>query len=163
MTRLLYTTGNGEFEEDLNYVLPPLQCNEVRVKAIKTGVCRSDIAMMQGKFGPLPMNMQGHEGLGEVIDAGCEVDKSIIADAVPKITGNETLLDIIDKQDPYYQGSDYEKGKKVKIKQGTETVEVETLVPNDKSDFTANKAYFIIEENKFYIFDGAKLIPLLGV
>ena len=78
MTRLLYTTGNGEFEEDLNYVLPPLQCNEVRVKAIKTGVCRSDIAMMQGKFGPLPMNMQGHEGLGEVIDAGCEVDKTII-------------------------------------------------------------------------------------
>ena len=51
----------------------------------------------------------------------------------------------------------------MKIKQGTETVEVETLVPNDKSDFTANKAYFIIEENKFYIFDGAKLIPLLGV
>ena len=92
-----------------------------------------------------------------------EVEKSIIADAVPKITGNENLLDIIDKQNPYYQGSDYEKGKKVKIKQGTETVEVETLVPNDKSDFTANKAYFIIEENKFYIFDGAKLIPLLGV
>ena len=78
MVRLLYTTGNGAFVEDLNYVLPPLQCNEIKVKAIKTGVCRSDIDMMQGKFGPLPTNMQGHEGLGQVIDAGCEVDKSII-------------------------------------------------------------------------------------
>ena len=36
MTRLLYTTGNGEFEEDLNYVLSPLQDNDIRVKAVKT-------------------------------------------------------------------------------------------------------------------------------
>ena len=34
-----------------------------------TGVCRSDIAMMNGTFGMLPLHMQGHEGLGQVIQA----------------------------------------------------------------------------------------------
>ena len=82
MTRLLYTTGSGVFEEDLNYVLPPLGDNEIKVKAVKTGVCRSDIAMMMGKFGPLPMNMQGHEGLGQVIEVGKKVDKSIVGNYV---------------------------------------------------------------------------------
>ena len=82
MTRLLYTTGNGKFEENLNYVLPPLQDNDIRVKAVKTGVCRSDIDMMIGKFGPLPMNMQGHEGLGKVVEVGKKVDGSIIGSYV---------------------------------------------------------------------------------
>ena len=34
-----------------------------------TGVCRSDIAMMNGTFGMLPLHMQGHEGLGQVVQA----------------------------------------------------------------------------------------------
>ena len=35
-----------------------------------TGVCRSDIDMMMGNFGPLPLGMQGHEGLGQVTRVG---------------------------------------------------------------------------------------------
>ena len=35
-----------------------------------TGVCRSDIDMMTGNFGPLPLSMQGHEGLGQVTQVG---------------------------------------------------------------------------------------------
>ena len=29
--------------------------------------------MMNGKFGPLPLEMQGHEGLGEVLECGKDV------------------------------------------------------------------------------------------
>ena len=37
--------------------------------------------MMQGKFGS-SMNMQGHEGLGKVIEVGKKVDRSIIGSYV---------------------------------------------------------------------------------
>lgn len=67
MVRLLYTTGNGKFEETSTYNIPDTKSDEIRVKAVMTGVCRSDIAMMNGTFGPLPLHMQGHEGLGQVI------------------------------------------------------------------------------------------------
>jgi D-arabinose 1-dehydrogenase-like Zn-dependent alcohol dehydrogenase len=67
MVRLLYTTGNGKFEETRTYNIPDTKPNEIRVRAVMTGVCRSDIAMMNGTFGPLPLHMQGHEGLGQVI------------------------------------------------------------------------------------------------
>lgn len=67
MVRLLYTTGNGKFEETRTYNIPDTKSDEIRVRAVMTGVCRSDIAMMNGTFGPLPLHMQGHEGLGQVI------------------------------------------------------------------------------------------------
>lgn len=67
--RLLYTTGNGAFNETL-WDKPEIQENEIEVKAVLTGVCRSDIDMMQGTFGPLPLSMQGHEGLGQVTKVG---------------------------------------------------------------------------------------------
>src|SRR6056300_875247 len=67
MVRLLYTTGNGKFEETRTYNISDTKPNEIRVRAVMTGVCRSDIAMMNGTFGPLPLHMQGHEGLGQVI------------------------------------------------------------------------------------------------
>lgn len=69
MNRLLYTTGRGHFEET-TYDYPVSKAKHIIVKNIMTGVCRSDIDMMTGKFGPLPLGMQGHEGLGEVIDVG---------------------------------------------------------------------------------------------
>ena len=72
MTRCLQTTGQGYFEE-VAYELPPLTENEICVRAVMTGVCRSDIDMMQGNFGPLPLHMQGHEGLGEVIGIGANI------------------------------------------------------------------------------------------
>lgn len=79
--RLLYTEGNGEFKEG-EYELPELKPNQIRVKSILTGVCRSDIDMMNGKFGPLPLGMQGHEGLGEVLDIGTDIHNVQLGDIV---------------------------------------------------------------------------------
>jgi D-arabinose 1-dehydrogenase-like Zn-dependent alcohol dehydrogenase len=70
--RCLQTTGQGHFEE-VSYEVPPCGEDQIRVRNIMTGVCRSDIDMMQGNFGPLPLSMQGHEGLGQVVDVGSEV------------------------------------------------------------------------------------------
>lgn len=72
MTRILHTIGNGKFEES-SWECPPCSESGIIVKAIMTGVCRSDIDMMIGGFGPLPINMQGHEGLGQVIAVGSKV------------------------------------------------------------------------------------------
>jgi threonine dehydrogenase-like Zn-dependent dehydrogenase len=73
MTRVLATTGQGTFFET-TIDIPDCDENGIQVRAIMTGVCRSDIDMMQGNFGPLPLNMQGHEGLGQVIKVGKNVE-----------------------------------------------------------------------------------------
>jgi D-arabinose 1-dehydrogenase-like Zn-dependent alcohol dehydrogenase len=72
MTKCLQTTGLGFFEE-VEYDVPSFGTDEILVRAVMTGVCRSDIDMMQGNFGPLPLSMQGHEGLGKVIGRGSNV------------------------------------------------------------------------------------------
>jgi len=72
MTRCLQTTGQGYFEE-VEYNKPEPTSDQIEVRAIMTGVCRSDIDMMQGNFGPLPLSMQGHEGLGQVTKIGAKV------------------------------------------------------------------------------------------
>ena len=69
---ILQTIGDGEFREGV-YEVPEMGKDEIRVKNIMTGVCRSDIDMMVGNFGPLPLHMQGHEGLGMVVDVGTNV------------------------------------------------------------------------------------------
>ena len=70
--KILTTLGDGNFIEG-DYVLPPLDDYSIRVKSIFTGVCRSDIYMMQGNFPLLPMQMHGHEGLGQVVERGSKV------------------------------------------------------------------------------------------
>jgi D-arabinose 1-dehydrogenase-like Zn-dependent alcohol dehydrogenase len=72
MTRCLQTTGQGFFEE-VEYDKPEPTSDQIEVRAVMTGVCRSDIDMMQGNFGPLPLEMQGHEGLGIVTKVGALV------------------------------------------------------------------------------------------
>ena len=67
--RALVTDGNGAFYES-TYVIPELQDGDILVKAMMTGVCRSDIAMMQGDFQLLPTSMHGHEGLGVNVVTG---------------------------------------------------------------------------------------------
>ena len=81
MTRCLQTTGQGYFEE-VEYNVPSFGTDEIWVRAVMTGVCRSDIDMMQGNFGPLPLSMQGHEGLGKVIGCGSNVKDVDIGDFV---------------------------------------------------------------------------------
>jgi D-arabinose 1-dehydrogenase-like Zn-dependent alcohol dehydrogenase len=78
---VLYTSGQGHFEQR------PWQCpnpkhDEIRVASVYTGVCRSDIDMMQGNFGPLPIHMMGHEGVAEVIELGVSVTDVKIGDYV---------------------------------------------------------------------------------
>ena len=70
--KILYTEGKGTFEEK-DFELPAIGPNQIRVQTKMTGVCRSDIDMMNGKFGPLPLEMQGHEGLGEVLEIGEDI------------------------------------------------------------------------------------------
>ena len=67
--KILTTQGKGDFIE-CDYFLPPLEKLEIRVKSVLTGVCRSDIDMMNGKFPLLPSKMHGHEGLGQVVERG---------------------------------------------------------------------------------------------
>ena len=80
-TNILQTLGEGSLFET-EYYVPELGATEIRVKAVMTGVCRSDIDMMQGNFGPLPLSMQGHEGLGQVTVVGSEVTDVEVGDFV---------------------------------------------------------------------------------
>ena len=90
-----------------------------------------------------------------------EIEKTLISGAFDKIKTNKNLLSTVDKQNPYYQGSDYTVGKATKINDKAAKV----LIPNDKDDFTGNKSYFMIEENAFFVFDenAGRLIELPGV
>lgn len=81
MNRILVTTGNGNFEEQ-EYNRPVLKENEICVQSVLTGVCRSDIDMMVGEFGPLPLHMSGHEGLGVVVGIGEDIKNVEFGDHV---------------------------------------------------------------------------------
>ena len=79
--KLLYTKGDGMFHEG-SIDIPELNPEQIRVKNIMTGVCRSDVDMMMGKFKTLPLSMQGHEGLGQVTHVGSEVSDVQVGDFV---------------------------------------------------------------------------------
>jgi threonine dehydrogenase-like Zn-dependent dehydrogenase len=80
-TRILYTDGMGKFVET-GWVKPEIIDDEIEVKTILTGVCRSDIDMMMGNFGPLPIEMSGHEGIGQVTRVGKNIVDVKIGDYV---------------------------------------------------------------------------------
>lgn len=79
--RQLFTDGTGEFFEK-DYLVPMLLKNEIRVRSVMTGICRSDVDMMTGDFTLLPPNMHGHEGLGQVIAVGNNIDDCVKGDYV---------------------------------------------------------------------------------
>ncbi len=81
IVKCLQTNGQGYFEE-VDFDKPDPTSDQIEVKAIMTGVCRSDIDMMQGNFGPLPLEMQGHEGLGVVTKVGADVYDVKVGDFV---------------------------------------------------------------------------------
>lgn len=78
--RLLYTEGTGAFHER-EWIKPEITDREIEVKAVMTGICRSDIDMMTGQFS-LPLHMQGHEGLGIVTAVGSNILDVRIGDYV---------------------------------------------------------------------------------
>jgi len=79
--RLLSTQGKGAFYET-THILEPLGEHDIRVRAVMTGVCRSDVDMMQGLFPLLPSSMHGHEGLGQVVELGARVKHCKVGDYV---------------------------------------------------------------------------------
>jgi Alcohol dehydrogenase GroES-like domain len=79
--RLLSTDGKGTFQEQ-EWDKPAITADEIEVRAVLTGVCRSDIDMMTGGFGPLPVHMHGHEGLGQVTQVGANVTDVNVGDYV---------------------------------------------------------------------------------
>ena len=79
--RLLATEGQGKFVETV-FNKPEINENEIEVRAVMTGVCRSDVAMMLGEFGPLPLNMSGHEGLGQVTKVGANIREVAVGEYV---------------------------------------------------------------------------------
>ncbi len=100
--RCLQTTGQGYFEEVI-FDVPPLNENEICVRSVMTGVCRSDIDMMQGNFGPLPLHMQGHEGLGQVIGIGANITNVKFGDYVAT-RGEPAYADVYNvRKDEYVQ------------------------------------------------------------
>jgi len=100
MNRVLQTVGDGKFLQT-TFELPPLGDKDIRVQSIFTGICRSDIDMMVGQFGPLPNNMQGHEGLGKVINVGRNVEDVVVGDYVAT-RGEPAYADIYNvKTDEY--------------------------------------------------------------
>jgi hypothetical protein len=72
IVRALKTDGKGSFFEG-NYTIPELKPTEILVKSVFTGICTSDIDMMQGKFPLLAEHQMGHEGLAEVVAIGDKV------------------------------------------------------------------------------------------
>lgn len=80
-TRILITDGNGSFKEG-GWEKPDHTEDEIAVKAVMTGICRSDIDMMNGDFGPLPIEMQGHEGLAKVLNVGKNIKDVKVGDYV---------------------------------------------------------------------------------
>lgn len=79
--KCLQTKGQGFFEE-VDYEIGPWAQDSIYVKSVMTGVCRSDIDMMKGDFGPLPLEMQGHEGLGQVMAIGANCADVKVGDYV---------------------------------------------------------------------------------
>tara|TARA_B100000902_G_scaffold359604_1_gene375573 strand:- start:23085 stop:24011 length:927 start_codon:yes stop_codon:yes gene_type:complete len=74
--KLLYTTGKNDLCETI-WNKPDPAKDEIEVRAVMTGICSSDVAMYQGKFTTLPMDIQGHEGLGIVSKVGSLVDANM--------------------------------------------------------------------------------------
>lgn len=81
MIKILHTTGNGNFVEDV-WSKPSCNDDEIAVRAVMTGVCRSDIDMMIGEFSPLPIHMSGHEGLGQIVEIGKNITDVSVGDFV---------------------------------------------------------------------------------
>lgn len=79
--RLLRTYGDGKFVEE-DWIKSDPNDKEIEVKALMTGVCRSDIDMMTGNFPILPASMSGHEGLGLVTQVGENVLNVKLGDIV---------------------------------------------------------------------------------
>jgi D-arabinose 1-dehydrogenase-like Zn-dependent alcohol dehydrogenase len=79
-TKILHSYGNNEISE-YDYDLGPMQPNQMLIKSIYTGICRSDIEQYLGHIA-IPFGHFGHESLGEVIEVGEDVLDFYVGDIV---------------------------------------------------------------------------------
>jgi D-arabinose 1-dehydrogenase-like Zn-dependent alcohol dehydrogenase len=79
--RILHTTGKRDIT-DLDFDLPPLADDQIKVKTWACGVCRSDVAAYAGWEKPMTLGQQGHEGLGTVVEIGKKVTEVKVGDYV---------------------------------------------------------------------------------
>lgn len=84
--RLLHTTGHRDINE-VEFELPQMKSDQIKIQTKLCGICRSDIAAYAGWENPMPLGMQGHEGLGIVIEVGKDFQGPIkIGDIVSTIS-----------------------------------------------------------------------------
>lgn len=85
---ILHCFGEKDIRK-VNFELPPLGHNQIKVQTIYCGICRSDIANYGG-FEAMPYGGEighwGHEGLGRVVDKSQFCDDVEIGDIVSTIS-----------------------------------------------------------------------------
>ncbi len=96
------------------------------------------------------------------------VEMQNISNAEKKIFSDGALLKSMGSDNPYVPNDEYEKGQTIEVdeKDGRKT-ERQVFIPNDPSDFTINRRYFLFNEVSkgdtssggiFVVFDGNRLI-----
>lgn len=72
----MHSDGNRKIEI-LEWDKPEINDDQIEVKTVMTGICRSDIAAYNGWEDPMPLGMFGHEGLGIVSKVGRNLNSKI--------------------------------------------------------------------------------------
>lgn len=100
-TRMFYTTGRQDICE-MEWDKPEPKDDEIEVKNIITGVCRSDIDMYTGAFSLPSKFMQGHEGLGQVTKIGKRVRGKIAEGDFVATRGEPSFADYYNAEPDTY-------------------------------------------------------------
>lgn len=67
--KLMHSYGKKDIA-NYNWNKPDITNDQIEVKTVMTGICRSDIAAYNGWENPMPLGMFGHEGIGIVSKVG---------------------------------------------------------------------------------------------
>lgn len=79
-TKILHSYGNKEISS-YEFDLGDMESNQMLIKTIYTGICRSDIDQYLGHI-EIPFGHFGHESIGEVIKVGSSIKNFKIGDYV---------------------------------------------------------------------------------
>jgi D-arabinose 1-dehydrogenase-like Zn-dependent alcohol dehydrogenase len=84
-TQILHSNGKSNIEKKL-WDKPNITDNQIEVKTIYCGICRSDIGVYGGFEKPMPLGMFGHEGLGLVTKIGKNIQDVKVGEYVSTIS-----------------------------------------------------------------------------
>jgi len=79
-TKILHSYGNEEINE-YEYDLGRMEPNQMLIKSIYTGICRSDIDQYLGHI-EIPFGHFGHESIGRVVEVGHAITNFQVGDLV---------------------------------------------------------------------------------